>query len=86
MTPEIEAEINRFNMERNAAFLTLNEKTIRDHQLKWGGQNLPQDMNVFWASVHKAITSIKSLPLEFRKASKKYLDERKLQSLDDGDL
>lgn len=81
-----EDEIKQFNRERDAAFLSLDEEKIRVHQLKWNHKNLPQDKEVFWGSVHKAITGTASLPLAFRKKSKAYLDERGLKSLDDGDL
>lgn len=78
--------IKQFNKERNEAFLSLDEQKIREHQIKWSGTDLPKDMNVFWGAVHKAITGVTTLPIEFRRKSKAYLDEQGLQSLDDGDL
>lgn len=77
----------QFNKERNEAFLTMDEDKIRAHQMKWNGTELPENKDVFWGSVHKAITGCgASLPLEFRKQSKAWLDKRGLKSLDDGDL
>lgn len=78
--------IERFNKERNEAFLSLDEEKIRTHQRKWNDRELPEDKKVFWAAVHKAITGVRELPLEFRKQSKAYLDARGLRSFDDGDL
>lgn len=82
----IDEQIAQFNKERNAAFLTLDEQKIRAHQRKWNCKEMPDDMRLFWGSVHKAITGTQSLPLEFRMASKKYLNEHNLKSLDDGEL
>lgn len=78
--------IQQFNKERNEAFLSLDEQKIRDFQRKWNHAEMPKDMDVFWGAIHKAITGVKTLPLDFRKASKKYLSDRNLYSLDDGEL
>jgi hypothetical protein len=83
---QIKAEIARFNEERNAAFLSLNEEKIRAHQRKWNNAELPTNMRVFWGAVHKAITGTTSLPIEFRRKSKAWLTANGLQSHDDGDL
>jgi hypothetical protein len=37
-------------------------------------------------TLHKSITAVQSLPLQIRKASKAWLAERGLHSLDDGEL
>lgn len=79
-------EIKEFCRERNEAFLSLDEQKIRSFHRKWNHRELPTNMDVFWGAIHKAITGVNSLPLEFRQASKLYLFERNLQSLDDGDL
>jgi hypothetical protein len=79
-------EIAEFNRERNEAFLSLDEQKIRIHQRKWNGKEMSNDMRIFWASVHKAITGVQSLPTEFRKQSKAWLDARSLKSLDYGEL
>jgi hypothetical protein len=83
---ESNRQIREFIDERNKAFLSLDEKTIRDFHLKWNQREMPADMNVFWGSVHKAITGVRTLPIEFRRSSKKWLSERGLSSFDDGDL
>jgi len=82
---EIKAEIAAFNKERNEALLSLEETKIRAMVKKWNGTEMPKG-EVFWGAVHKAITGASSLPIEFRKQSKQWLNERDLKSLDDGDL
>ncbi len=83
---EAQLTIEEFTKERDAAFMSLDEQTIRAYQRKWNQREMPSDMNVFWGSVHKAITGATTLPIEFRRKSKKWLDERHLRSLDDGEL
>lgn len=75
-----------YNDELNKALLTLDEKTIRDFYRKWNGDDLAPDKSVFWSCIHKCITGRKSLPWEFRKQSKLWLEQRNLRSIDDGDL
>lgn len=84
--PEHMKALAQFCEDRNKALLSLDEQTIRDHHQKYGGSPLPTNPDVFWGAIHKTITGITSLPLDFRKASKVYLDEHGLQSHDDGDL
>lgn len=43
--------------ERDKAFLSLDEKKIREFCKKWG-INVPKDDIVFWAGVHKAICNL----------------------------
>lgn len=86
MNADTEKLIEEFNKDRNEALLTLDEAKIRAYHDKWNpGMRLP-DGEVFWGAVHKTITGIPSLPLEFRKKSKAWLDRRNLMSMDDGDL
>jgi hypothetical protein len=85
-TEKIKAEISQFNKERNEALLSMEEQKIRDMVRKWNRTEMPSDMNIFWATVHKAITGAMSLPIEFRRKSKQWLDERGLKSHDDGEL
>lgn len=84
-TEEIKQEIAAFASERNQALLSMDEDKIRAMVKKWNGTEMPQG-EVFWGAVHKAITGAGSLPIEFRRKSKAWLDERGLKSLDDGDL
>jgi len=79
-------ELEQYNMERNEALLSLDEAKIRAHLKKWDSLFHDAPSYIFWGGVHKAITGCLSLPLEFRKKSKAWLDERGFQSLDDGDL
>jgi hypothetical protein len=77
--------LEEFKRERNAALLSLDENRIRAYASKYGIV-IPNDPDLFWASVHKAITADMELPLVNRQASKDWLTARKLHSLDDGDL
>ena len=85
MCPCNDCAIKRFNEDRDSALLSLDKNIIVAFYDK---NKIPysQKDDVFWASIHKAITAIPKLPIEFRKKSKKYLDEHGLSSLDDGDL
>lgn len=78
--------IEEFNRERNEALLSLDEERIRAMVLKFNGVIQPKDPLIFWGGVHKAITGCTSLPIEFRRQSKAWLDARGLRSHDDGDL
>lgn len=82
---EATREINTYKQERNEALLSLDESKIRAMVKKWNGTEMPQG-EVFWGAVHKAITGVGSLPVEFRKKSKAWLEGRGLKSLNDGDL
>jgi hypothetical protein len=79
-------EIKKFVSERNAALQSLDEPTIRAFFRKWNGRELPDDPNVFWGAIHKAITGATDLPIELRRKSKAWLDAHGLRSFDDGDL
>lgn len=80
------AELQAFKRERNEALMSLDEHRIRAMARKWNKIEMPTDMNVFWGSVHKAITGCLDMPLHVRQNSKAYLDATGLRSLDDGDL
>lgn len=82
----LKQEIARFNQELDEALLTLDETRIRAMFRKWNEREMPEDPEVFWGSVHKAITGSLRLPIEFRRKSKAWLDANGLRSLDDGDL
>lgn len=75
-----------FNRERNEALLSLDEYNIRAMVRKFNRKEMPMEPLIFWGSVHKAITGCTSLPIEFRRASKAWLDKQGLRSHDDGDL
>lgn len=82
----MKSEIEEFTKERNEALLSLDEQNIRAMFKKWNGVEFPDSKHLFWASVHKAITGVPSLPIEFRKKSKEWLDGHGMKSFDDGDL
>lgn len=71
--------------ERDAALLSLDRPTIEAFCRKYGLGISPRE-DTFWATVHKARTGAKTLPLEARSLSKAWLTERGLESWDDGDV
>lgn len=71
--------------ERDAAFLSLDRATIEAFCRTYGLPISPKE-DVFWGTVHKARTGAKTLPLEARSLSKRWLTERGLESWDDGDV
>jgi hypothetical protein len=79
-------DLVRFFYERNAALLALDEARIRAVCRDWAGYELPEEPELFWPSVHKAITAVTILPRFFRLASKLWLAGRGLGSEDPGDL
>lgn len=83
---EIKAELAEFNRERDEALLSMDEEKIRAMVRKWNGTEMLANAEIFWGSVHKAITGAGTLPIEVRRKSKAWLDARGLRSLDDGDL
>ncbi len=85
-TAREELSIDQFKKDRNEAMLSMDEKKIRAYMKKYGNQANQPLGDIFWASVHKARTAIPSIPLEERIKSKKWLIERNLSSLDDGEL
>ncbi|HLI57645.1 MAG TPA: hypothetical protein VKY26_11520 [Actinomycetota bacterium] len=80
-------DIDDFIAERNAALASLDEARIRAYYRRWSdGDELSPDPEVFWGSVHKAITNLVGLPRELRLRSKEWLEARGLESRDPGDL
>jgi hypothetical protein len=76
-----------FNAERNAALLTGDIDVVRAFRNKWNpGAPQPSNLTVELAAMHKAITAIVTLPIEYRRQSKQWLTEHGYQSEDDGDL
>lgn len=86
MNVEHEKQLKEFKRERSEAFQSLDEQKIRAYCRKWNGTEMPANIEVFWGSVHKAITGAMDLPIEFRRKSKAWLDARGFTSLDDGEL
>lgn len=86
MSPEAERQIAQFNQERDEALLSMDEQKVRDMVKKWNGTVMPSHPLAFWGGVHKCITGNNSLPIEFRRKSKAWLDDHGFKSLDDGEL
>ncbi len=82
---QIEAQMAQFVAERNAAILTMDKEVISQYMLKWGIQP-PVDDDVFWASVHMARSGAKDLPMHERLLSRRWLTERGLRSMDEGEV
>lgn len=77
--------IRDYVAERDAALLSLDRATIEAFCIEYGLGISSKD-DTFWATVHKARTAAKTLPLEARSLSKAWLTERGLESWDDGDV
>lgn len=67
--------MNRFNQDRTAAFLSLDEGKIKSHYIKYG-MKFPDDENLFWARVHKTILSMEGAPPELRTRSINWLKDK----------
>ena len=65
-------DMKKFVKERNEALLSLDKKKIDTYCKKYG-VNMPENENVFWASVHKAILQINSASPEQKEKSRKWL-------------
>lgn len=71
---------------RNAALLSLDEQRIRGYYRKYNDREMPVDPEVFWRSVHKARTALRSLPMDARQASKRWLLAHGSESMDAGEV
>lgn len=80
--------MNEFIADRDAALLSMDKEKLIAYGNKWGvnWKLVPGEEEWFWVSIHKARTGALSLPREERIKSKKWLKQRGLRSLDDGDL
>lgn len=80
-------DIQEWVIERDAVLLSMDEQRIREFFASDPSSvKMPEDMDLFWCIVHKAITAAKGLPTEFRQKSKDYLSQRGWGSLDNGEL
>ncbi len=70
--------IEQMKVERDAAFLSLDEAAIRAYAEKYNIK-VPAADEAFWAGVHKVRAAITTLPREARRASKSWLDEHGFQ-------
>lgn len=71
--------------ERDAALLSLDRTTIEAFCRDYGLPISPQE-DIFWATVHKARTAAKTMPMAARSLSKRWLLDRGLTAWDDGDV
>lgn len=80
-------DMARYKEERNAALLSLDRDKIITYAMRWGidMSKMPADEDGFWAAVHTAISSIRTMPAGLRRASIAYLVERGLPRFDDFD-
>jgi hypothetical protein len=76
--------LEQFKKDRNDAMLSKDKQTIVTF-MKQYDIPIPRD-DIFWITVHKTITAIPTLPIDFRRLSKAYLREAGFSSMDDGDL
>ncbi len=67
-------KIEQMKVERDAAFLRLDEAAIRAYAEKYN-ITVPANGEAFWAGVHKVRAAITTLPRDARLASKAWLEE-----------
>jgi hypothetical protein len=80
-------EIATMMRERDAALLSLDRAAITAYMAKYGDvHTLPADERMFWIAAHKARTGARTLPMEARSLSKRWLIEQGFTSFDDGDV
>lgn len=79
-------EIQQFKNEQREALISMDEQKIRAFAAKWNGTQMPTNMEMFWCSVHKAITGLRTFPIGRRRESKAWLDERGWKSWGDSEL
>ena len=85
VTEQVQAEIAAFVVERDEVFLSMDRQRILDFYTRYEIPR-PSSEEVMWASVHKARTGNRNLPMEARSESKRWLLERGYSSFDDGDV
>lgn len=87
MTPEVEAEIKAFVKERDEMLLACDV----DRMLEFHAKHNPDGPNfssrdVAEAALHKARTAVRNFPIGERMKAKRWLADRGMTSLDDGDV
>lgn len=80
-------EYEKFVSERDKALMAGDLEALEDLAIAYGA-NISKDapMEIRLAGMHKAITTVKSLPREHRMKSARWLRERGYTSFDGGDL
>jgi hypothetical protein len=79
-------DLPTFLAERESALLSMDEQQIRAYFLKYNGNSGPAEPEVFWRGIHKARTALKTLPMDARQESKRWLLARGSQPMDDGEI
>lgn len=69
--------VENFRYDHAEALLSLDEKVIRNSCKKWGIM-VSQNLDEFWASVHRAIDFMPIIPAEKKELSRAYLSEKKI--------
>ena len=72
--------------ERDEALLSMDAARIRAYFRKYNNTPMPSDPEIFWIAVHKARTALRSLPMEARSESKRWLIAHNAEPLDDGEV
>jgi hypothetical protein len=72
--------------ERDQALLSMDEQQIRAYFRKYNGWDMSPSKDVFWLAIHKARTATRSLPMEARQESKRWLLARGSPSMDEGEV
>ena len=80
-----DVSMDDFKRDREEALLSLDPAKLRAYAAKYGAE-CPQDDETLIISAHKAITVCRDLPMDRRRASKAWLNQRRFESLDDGDV
>lgn len=74
--------LDQFIKERNEALVSLDETKIRAYAKKYGAE-VPEDPEIFWGGVHKAITALPNIPENIRERSEIWLKEHNSKSFGD---
>lgn len=84
---KLREEIKAFNDKRDAVLLKgdLDEVEALSSE-NTNGKMKPTSREVTEIMLHKCRTAVKSLPIELRQASKKWLLDRGMKFFDDGDV
>ncbi len=79
-------KLNDFIKRRNEALSSRDVDKVMAFHKEWSPSTAPKSREVCEIGMHIAITAVTTLPVEDRRASKQWLEQRGYSSLDDGDL
>lgn len=79
-------DMEAFKRDREQALLSMDEQTIRAYLYHYNGNAGPTDSTVFWCGIHKARTALRTLPMDERSKSKRWLLARGFRPEDDGEV